>query len=596
MFRLLVLLITIAVTTSTFAESASQTDWSGGPGVAGPVPAWENSFDVETEINWWTCPDQLILDYATPLEQPVASYSRVRAAHPLDVDGDGYLDLLGSSGRYAPPYFFSGRVDWWRNNDGLGTSWTRVTVDDNYYSAPSVCGVDVDGDGDADVAAVARDNPNGVVWWENADSTGTAWIENPIPSSIQYGSSIWAADLNSDDYMDIVCCDASYNRIVWLKNVDGTGTSWTEHLIDNFTNPEDVHVADMDGDEDMDVLGASYNSDRITWWENADGVGTSWLEHEVDNSFNGARSVYTADIDGDGDRDVLGAAALAWSVTWWENSNGDGTSWIEHNIHSNFNWAWSVHSEDMDNDGDMDVLGAAYFGNSIVWWENIGGNGLLWIEHTVNSNFVGAQDVNSADLNSDGKSDLLGAAYEAGQITWWDVNTYLAAGELVSSILDVGVEAAWDSLNWTAVDPLETSLCFQVRSGTDPQSMGAWSADITAPGSLGNHLTAGDQFVQYRAILETVDPGITPVLEEVTISWGEFLGIDDIWIEYNPDDNSILLGWSYSGEYLHFNIYRDTNPYFLPAPENLIGVSDYPGYDEPADGPGYYYRVTAVVE
>jgi len=82
--------------------------------------------------------------------------------------------------------------------------------------------------------------------------------------------------------------------------------------------------------------------------------------------------VHSADIDGDGDMDVLGAASEADDVVWWEN---DGTpengGWIKHTIDSNFNGACSVYSEDINNDGKIDVLGAALYADDIVWWENL---------------------------------------------------------------------------------------------------------------------------------------------------------------------------------------------------------------------------------
>ena len=78
----------------------------------------------------------------------------------------------------------------------------------------------------------------------------------------------------------------------------------------------------MDGDGDLDVLGAALNADDIAWWENTLGDGTTWMEHTVDVAFDGARSVYAADVDGDGNLDVLGAAENADDIAWWENRGG----------------------------------------------------------------------------------------------------------------------------------------------------------------------------------------------------------------------------------------------------------------------------------
>jgi hypothetical protein len=60
----------------------------------------------------------------------------------------------------------------------------------------------------------------------------------------------------------------------------------------------------------------------------------------------------------------------------------------------------------------------------------------------------------------------------------------------------------------------------------DPQYMGDWSTNITTPSSLENYLNDGDRYVQYRVMLESTDPGLSPVLWDVAISWTD-LGIEE---------------------------------------------------------------------
>ena len=150
----------------------------------------------------------------------------------------------------------------------------------------------------------------------------------------------------------------------------------------------------------MDVLAGAWAS--ITWWEN-DGTPADddWTEHTIDNGFSSAYSVYAADVDGDGDMDVLGASKALDDISWWENDGTPATgTWTEHPIDAEFDGAWSVNAADVDGDGDMDVLGAAYYHDDITWWENDGSQS--WTEHTIDPDFNGAFSVYAVDVDGDG--------------------------------------------------------------------------------------------------------------------------------------------------------------------------------------------------
>jgi len=506
------------------ADSAVQTDWSGGPGVWGPVIEWSDQFYFDTDVEWGSTPGDVALQLVITEQTVDWPFDGAASVYSEDIDGDGDMDVLGA----APG---ADDITWWENLDGLGTSWAEHIVDGEFNGANSVYSEDMDNDGDMDVLGAAY-YADDITWWENNDGSGTSWTEHTINGNFDLAFSVYSEDVDGDGDMDVLGAAPGADDITWWENLDGSGTSWTEHTIDgDFDSARSVYSEDVDGDGDMDVLGAAPGADDITWWENLDGSGMSWAEHTVDGEFDGAVSVYSEDIDGDGDMDVLGAATGAdESTTWWENLDGLGTSWAEHIVDGDLNGAVSVYSADIDSDGDMDVLGAAYDDDDITWWENNNGSGTSWTKHTIDGNFDQAYSVYSEDINGDGDMDVLGAASTADIITWWDLTP---TGRLESSILDTQIDPDWDYFEWNSQTPPETSVSFQIRASDDHTSMGAWSDTLSIPCLLQGILTDGAQYVQYRVILETSDPDTTPVLFDLTLTW------DPMGIE-GGDDPAIL--------------------------------------------------------
>jgi len=143
-----------------------------------------------------------------------------------------------------------------------------------------------------------------------------------------------------------------------------------------------------------------------------------------------------------------------------------------------------------------------------------------------NGDFSGANSVYSEDMDGDGDMDVLGAAHYANDITWWDLAASSSSGFLESSILDTQGDTDWDYLDWNSQTPPGTSISFQVRASDDHTAMGGWSDPLTSPCLLEGILNDGDRYVQYRNILSTSDPDTTPVLNDVMITWDP-LGVGD---------------------------------------------------------------------
>jgi hypothetical protein len=340
------------------------------------------------------------------------AFGEPRWVHAADIDGDDDIDVLGTS---IP----DDTVVWWENTTGDGTSWTEHLVGSTGADPVSVYTADVDGDDDLDVLTVATEPANEVSWWENDSGDGTSWTQHTVGGSFIGAREANAADIDGDTDLDIVGAAMGSDAITWWENTAGDGSAWTEHAVDgSFDGAYSVYAADLDGDDDLDVVGAAYYADDVLWWENTSGDGTTWTEHAIDTDFNGALSTIAVDADGDDDMDVV-AAGLS-GIACWENTAGDGTEWTEHTVSAAFTSARRVFAADVDGDGDVDLLGAGQTDNNISWWENLLGDGSAWTEYLVDGSFTYAQSVYAADVDGDGDMDVLGAAQTDNLISWWE--------------------------------------------------------------------------------------------------------------------------------------------------------------------------------
>lgn len=341
-----------------------------------------------------------------------------------DIDGDGDMDIVGSS---PNPLSDVGKLSWWENTDGSGAALTEHTVEADFNSGRAISVADIDGDGDLDIVGGHRVGAIQfyVSWFENLDGSGAAWTGHLVTYfTSDVANAIVPADFYGDGHVDVVTLGYSYGDVFWFNNSDGTGTDWFPHQVDDsFNSALGGDVVDLDGDGDLDIVGSS--SADITWFENTSGSGTAWTRHTVDGSSAALTyAVHAADVDGDGDPDLVGAANNDWDETvgfviWWENLDGAAGSWTEHTVSADLGGARSVFAADLDGDSDLDLIAAGSHADRIAWWENDGGGGINWVERSVAEGFDGAYAVFAADVNGDGATDVLGAAYTANEIAWW---------------------------------------------------------------------------------------------------------------------------------------------------------------------------------
>ncbi len=519
-------LVSILLSAASFSETITQTDWSGGDGAPGPVTEWGDCYDFSSQMD--STGGVLQIDATIPLKHSVSnSFDGASSVYSVDIDGDGDMDILGAASNDRD-------IIWWENDNGSGTVWIEHLIDGSVLDAATVFSADIDGDGDMDV--LGADYRKDVIWWENVNGSGSVWIKHIIDNNFGNSTSIFSTDIDGDGDNDVLGSAMDLGHVAWWENTDGSGFEWSKHIVDtSFYAAIEVCAADINSDGYMDVLGASTDMQHIWWWENIDGSGIEWIGHPVDCGYYYAYSVYSADIDGDGDIDILGSNVHNYEINWWENINSDGIQWSRHNIETDIGYGSPVYSADMNSDGYVDVLGSTGFGHGITWWENENGSGDTWVTHIVDSNFAGGNSVYAADIDGDGNMDILGSSSLVDEICWWEVlDGYFGEGVLESSILDAGEVSSWNTFLSNSQIPAGTSVGFQFRSSVDSGDMGTWSDTVFSPElSLSDILVDSTRYLQYKVILETSDPAKTPVLEDVSFNF-YYTGI-------NTDDVSL---WS----------------------------------------------------
>ncbi len=284
----------------------------------------------------------------------------------------------------------------------------------------TVHAADLDGDGDADVLFGIGRGVDEIGWYENTGDDGRSFATSPraLDAAADNPESLEAADLDGDGDLDVLSAlegPDTGSKVVWYQNSGGGSFSGARVISDEVAGANDAHAADLDGDGDLDVVSASYFDDRIAWYENL-GNGDFSAQKVLTDEAEGAADVHAADLDGDGDLDVL--IASSGTLAWYANS-GDGDFEERALSTGSFGTPIAVDTADLDGDADEDIVGAVFSaGSAVVWHENLG-EGVFAEPRLVDA---GVQDaarrVLAVDVDGDGDEDVLSAFVNSPGVGW----------------------------------------------------------------------------------------------------------------------------------------------------------------------------------
>jgi hypothetical protein len=242
-----------------------------------------------------------------------------------------------------------------------------------------------------------------------------------LTGKIAGAKSVYTIDIDGDGDPDLLTASSRDNKIAWYENTDGNGTFGEQQIITTNTDGAwSVYSCDIDGDGDMDVLSASYNDDKIAWYENTDGKGSFGEQQLITGSANGAIIVRAGDLDGDGDMDILSASDKDDKVAWYENTDGNGTFSPQKIITTLVDKITSIYVCDIDGDRDPDILSGSFNDDKLAWYENTDGTGTFGSQQIISTDANGPSSIIACDVDGDGDMDVLSASSNDQLVAWYE--------------------------------------------------------------------------------------------------------------------------------------------------------------------------------
>ncbi|HZW06692.1 MAG TPA: VCBS repeat-containing protein, partial [Phycisphaerales bacterium] len=259
-----------------------------------------------------------------------------------------------------------------------GTAWGFNTG--NGTGPQDIASMDWDVDGDLDLIVVTQDVNTLRIYLNNGSGTFTQSASVNVGPGAQ---GLAAADIDGDG-------DTDFSLVNRVDDVDGTativvntggvgGTTFTTFTLAGGEDLRTGTLGDFTGDGRPELAFAIHDERLVRVYRN-NGNGT--FGNPVD-LFQGGQvrpeGVINADIDGDGDNDLLVTNSDDILnnnfVTVWRN-NGTGTLSGPFNYFTGGIDPGALLAEDLDGDGDLDVATVNVTGASLAILRNTGGGNL----------------------------------------------------------------------------------------------------------------------------------------------------------------------------------------------------------------------------
>ncbi len=228
-----------------------------------------------------------------------------------------------------------------------------------------------------------------------------------------FPEAVIAADVNGDGKLDLISANAGGNSISILTN-NGAGGFAPNGAPLPSSNPNSVAAADVNGDGKVDIICTDSGSPgKITVFTN-NGTGGFGSDFTYDVGAN-PYCVIAADVNNDGWVDLITANVGAGTLTVLTNNHAGRFFPCSTPVVGTGTGPLSVVAADVNGDGKMDLICANTVTYSLTVFTN-DGTGNFAIKSVITTGVNHPSCVTAADVNGDGKVDLICANWGGGSL------------------------------------------------------------------------------------------------------------------------------------------------------------------------------------
>jgi hypothetical protein len=355
----------------------------------------------------------------------------------FDLDRDGRPDVIACDARRC-------RVLLYRSRPGGGWDETPLGPELNVPCGATPVDLDGDGDLDLVVPVLGSLNPTDdrvgqVVWLENKGDL--RFERHVLLDDLRRVTDVQPADFNGDGRVDLAVAvyGFEHGEVLWLEN-RGNG-KFRDHLLMTSQGPSHVPVVDLNGDGKPDIAALVSQDHEEVWAFEGRGDGT-FTRRRVTGFLNfdlGSAGLTAVDLNRDGRTDLVLTAGdnleishhypQPWHGVYWLENKGDWR--FERHFLGAVGGAYATAAADMDGDGDTDLVVASLFNE----WRVPGAAALVLLENDGRQNFtrktladrpVFLVTAAAGDLDGDGRPDVVAGTLNldtrdprAGRLTVW---------------------------------------------------------------------------------------------------------------------------------------------------------------------------------